>query len=174
MKIELAKWKMEFAKDIAYHANNKKIADNLRNVFPYPYTFEDAEEYINSCMENDEKKQCCRAIVVDGKAVGSVGIFVKDDVYCKNGEIGYWLSEEYWHKGIMTFAVTEMCKYAFDHYDIVRIFAEPYAHNTGSRKTLEKCGFTLEGILKNSVYKNGQIYDSCMYGLLDKEVPRNA
>ncbi len=163
---ELRKWKSEDIENVAKYANNIKIANNLRNAFPHPYTLEDAERYVSSCIANSESDQCCRAIVVAGEVVGSIGIFIKDDVYCKSAEIGYWLAEPFWGRGIMTQAIMQLCEYAFDTYDIVRIFAEPFANNSGSRRSLEKAGFTLEGILKNSVYKNGQIVDSCIYAFI--------
>ena len=166
MEFKLENWKEEHIKDVAECANNINIANNLRNVFPFPYTYEDAEGYIKSCIENEGNNQLCRAIVIGGKAVGSVGIFVKDDVYSKSAELGYWLAEEYWRKGIMSSAVAQICKQAFERFDICRIFAEPFSCNKGSRGVLEKNGFVLEGIMKNGVYKNGKLLDYCMYALL--------
>lgn len=166
MKFELRKWNLEDSQDVAYYANNKKIAANLRNVFPYPYILADAEGYIRSCVENSEERQLCRAIVVNGRAAGSVGIFCGTDVYEKSAELGYWLAEEFWGKGIMTEAVKQLCQEAFERFDIVRIYAEPFAYNTDSRRVLEKAGFSLEGIMKKGVCKNGQIHDYCMYALL--------
>ncbi|HOA81317.1 MAG TPA: GNAT family protein [Defluviitaleaceae bacterium] len=162
----LRKWKAEDTKSLSEYANNKKIADKLRNVFPHPYTLKDAEEYINACILADESKEYCRGIDIEGKAVGSIGIFLRDDVYCKSGELGYWLAEPFWGKGIMTEAIKQICEIVFEKYDIVRIFAEPYANNMESRRVLEKAGFQLEGILRKSVYKNGQLMDSCMYSLI--------
>ena len=148
MKFELKKWDLEDSRDVAHYANNKKIAANLRNVFPYPYTLEDAEGYVHSCVENNEERQLCRAIVVDGHVAGSVGIFCQTDVYEKSAELGYWLAEEVWGNGIMTKAVEQLCREAFEKFDIIRIYAEPFAYNTGSRRVLEKAGFSLEGIMK--------------------------
>lgn len=166
MNFILRKWKLSDAQSIAQIANNKKIADNLRNLFPYPYTIEDAKGYIDICLNTDESKNLFYAIDVEGKAVGSIGVFVKDDVYCKSAEIGYWLGEDYWGKGIMSEAIRRSCEEAFKIFDIVRIFAEPYAYNIGSRKALEKAGFKLEGVLEKSVYKNGTFFDSCVYALI--------
>jgi ribosomal-protein-alanine N-acetyltransferase len=166
MEFTLREWKKSDIENVAQVANNKKVAKNLRNVFPNPYTKEDAEFYINMCLNADKSKDLFLAIDVDGKAVGSIGVFVKDDVYCKSAEMGYWLGEEYWGKGIMTEAVKRICKIAFEKFDIVRIFAEPCAHNIGSRRVLEKAGFKLEGILEKSVYKNNEFYDSCIYALI--------
>lgn len=164
-EFELRKWQMEDAQDVAHYADNEHIAANLRNVFPYPYTLEAAEAYVGSCVENTEEHQICRAIVVDGKAVGSIGVFCGTDVYEKTAEMGYWLAEEFWGQGIMTEAAKQICGQAFAKFDIVRIFAEPFAYNTGSRRVLEKAGFVLEGIMKNGVYKNGKYFDYCMYAL---------
>jgi [ribosomal protein S5]-alanine N-acetyltransferase len=165
MEFQLVEWNKSHIDGVVKHANNQKIADNLRDTFPFPYTYADAEWYVNDCMEKADSSQIARAIEVDGEVVGSIGIFVKDDVYRKSGELGYWLSEEYWGKGIMSEAVKQICKEAFERFDIVRIFAEPFSYNTGSRRVLEKAGFTLEGILKQSVCKHDKIYDSCMYAL---------
>ena len=144
MEFELRKWNLADSQDIAHYANNKKIAANLRNVFPYPYTLADAEGYIRSCVENSEERQICRAIVVNGHVAGSVGIFCQTDVYEKSAELGYWLAEEFWGNGIITEAVKQLCQEAFDRFDIIRIYAEPFAYNTGSRRVLEKAGISLE------------------------------
>lgn len=167
---ELRAWKTEDAKSLAQAADNINIAKNLRNVFPNPYTLESAIWYINDSIANAEKKQINYAIDVDGQAVGSIGIFVKDDVYEKSAELGYWLSEDYWRKGIMSEAVRKICKEAFETFDIIRIFAEPFADNAGSRRVLEKAGFTYEGTMRNGVYKNGEIHSYCMYSVLREEI----
>lgn len=170
MKFQLEEWKISHIDGVAKHANNEKIANNLRDGFSFPYTYEDAEGYVNDCIKKGNKNQLTRAIVVNNEAVGSIGIFVKDNVYKKSAELGYWLSEDYWGKGIMNEAVKQICKEAFLRFDIVRIVAEPFANNLGSRRVLEKAGFKLEGILKNSVYKKGEIQDSCIYALLIEEL----
>ena len=162
----LVKWTLDFVSDTAAAANNPKIAERLRNGFHNPYTAEDAEEFIKSCIENEGKGQLCRAIFADGKAVGSIGVFCRDDVYCKSAELGYWLSEDYWGQGIMTEAVKQICAEAFERFDIFRISAEPYAANSGSCRVLEKAGFIREGTLKKSVFKNGKLYDSFIYAMV--------
>lgn len=166
MEYTLRKWDESDAPSIARYANNKRIADNLRDGFPHPYTLDDAYTFIRDMVDKGDNGQIARTIEVAGQAVGSIGVFFGTDVYRKSAELGYWLAEPYWGRGIMPRAVTELCGYVFAHYDIVRIYAEPYAHNTGSRRVLEKAGFALEGILKNSVYKNEQLHDSCIYTLL--------
>lgn len=166
MKFKLRDWNYEDVESLAYQANNIKIAQNLRDAFPHPYTLEDAENYITMCINNPDIKAYTKAIEVDGKAVGSIGVFIKDDVYCKSGELGYWLGEPYWGAGIMTEAIKKICEEVFSKYSLVRIYAEPFIYNEASKRVLEKAGFTLEGILKKSVYKNGIITDSCIYGLV--------
>lgn len=168
-EFQLRAWEIEDAKALAQAADNINIAKNLRNAFPNPYTLEDAIWYINDSIANMGEKQINYAIVVDGQAVGSIGIFVKDDVYEKSAELGYWLAESYWRKGIMSNAVQRICKEAFKTFDIVRIFAEPFADNAGSRGVLEKAGFTYEGTMRNGVYKNGEIHSYCMYSVLREE-----
>lgn len=167
---KLRAWKTEDAKSLAQAANNLNIAKNLRNAFPNPYTLEDAIWFINDSIINAERKQINYAIVVDGQAVGGIGISVKDDVYEKSAELGYWLAEDFWRKGIMSRAVQTICKEAFGIFDIVRIFAEPFADNEGSRGVLEKAGFTYEGTMRNGAFKNGEIHSYCMYSILREEV----
>lgn len=152
--------------DVARFADNPKIAACLRDAFPSPYTLADARAYVTGCIQAGEQTQLCRAIVADGRAVGSIGLFVQGDVYRKSAELGYWLAEKYWGRGIMTKAVTLLCREGFERFAVERIYAEPFAFNLGSRRVLEKAGFTLEGIKRKSVYKNGIIEDSCIYALL--------
>lgn len=166
MEFTLRPWRMEDAPAMARCAANPKIAANLRDAFPFPYTLADAEGYIRSCVEAGDERQLVRAIEIDGEAVGSIGIFPGSDVYRKSAELGYWLGEPFWGRGIMPEAIRMLCGEAFARFDLVRIHAEPFAHNQGSRRALEKAGFTLEGVLHKSVYKNGAYHDSCLYALV--------
>ncbi len=170
MEFELRKWKKEDATRLAILANNKNIAKNLRNTFPSPYTYEDAEWFVNDCIEKGDERQLLYAIVVNDEVVGSIGIFLKEDVYEKSAELGYWLAEEYWGNGIVSKAAKIICKEAFKIYDIVRIYAEPFEYNAGSKRALEKAGFTYEGTMRNGVCKEGQIFSYCMYSILREEI----
>jgi len=163
MIIELIPFDTKYAQSIAKYANNKRIADNLRNAFPYPYSLDDAKKWIETTINAGEEKQIVRIITVDGEAVGAVGVHGMSDVYCKSAEIGYWLAEPFWGRGIMTECIKEICALAFEKFDIVRIFAEIFAFNAGSEKVLQKAGFKFEGIKKKSVFKNGKIHDSKVY-----------
>lgn len=169
MNFILCPWREEDAAAIVSHANDLGVAANLRDVFPSPYTLADGEWFVRDCMEKEGKGQLCRVVVVDGKAVGSIGLFLGSDVYRKSAEMGYWLGRAYWGRGIMTAAVKAFCKEGFAAWDIARIYAEPFAANAGSRRVLEKAGFTLEGVLRSSVYKNGSLQDSCIYAKLREE-----
>ena len=169
MDFTLRPFRTEDASAIVPYADDPLVARNLRDVFPSPYALADAEGFVRSCIEQEGQGQLCRCLVVDGEAAGSIGLFLGNDVYRKSAELGYWLGRPFWRRGIMTAAVKEMCALGFETWDIVRIYAEPYAQNAGSRGVLEKAGFTLEGIKRKSVFKNGDLLDSCVYARLRGE-----
>ena len=167
----LRPWREADAASIARYADNAKIAANLRDVFPCPYAPQDAATFVENCIRQEGRGQMCRAIEVDGEAAGSIGLFLGSDVYRRSAELGYWLGEPFWGRGIMTAAVETMCREGFAAWDIVRIHAEAFARNAASRRVLEKAGFALEGTLRRSVYKNGEMLDSCIYALVREEAP---
>lgn len=162
----IRKWQKTDAPELAKALFNKKVQDNLRDGLPYPYTEENALEYIESIQKADENDVFVFAVVADGKVVGNVGVERQKNVHRLTAELGYYLDEEYWGKGIMTEAVKELCAYVFDVSDIVRIFAVTYADNVASCRVLEKAGFLLEGVLKKAAIKNGVIKDLKTYALL--------
>lgn len=166
MEFVLRAWRREDIPTVARYANNPRVAENLRDIFPFPYTEADAAAYILNCIKAEEKLTLRRAVDIGGEAVGSITVTPGDDVYRKSAEVGYWLAEPFWGQGIMSEAIRRISEEAFCRMDIVRLYAEPFARNTGSRRALEKAGFVLEGILRSSVYKNGQILDSCLYARL--------
>ncbi|MDR1564104.1 MAG: GNAT family N-acetyltransferase [Oscillospiraceae bacterium] len=151
------------------YANNSKIANNLRDGFPNPYTREAGVAFLEDANKNPEKQRIF-AIDLNGEAVGSIGFFLKDGYKRKSAEIGYWLGEPFWRRGIASKSLLLLTRLAFETFDILRLYAEPYAQNIGSRRLLEKCGYTYEGTLRSSVYKNGLIFDSCVYSILKDEV----
>jgi ribosomal-protein-alanine N-acetyltransferase len=166
--IILRPWLITDARELALLADNKKIADNLRDGFPFPYSLKDALDWLNIILPENIPPRFF-AISVDKQIVGSIGIVSKTDIYRKNFEIGYFISEKFWGKGIATKAIKGATSYAFRDFDIVRIYAEPFSDNVGSRRALEKAGFRLEATLKNYVIKNGIIKDSCIYSVLREE-----
>jgi len=160
---------MEDAPRLAYSVNNKKLLDNLRDGLPFPYMVSDAEAYISAMLSADPNVTYAWAITVDGAVAGSVGVFRKDNIHRLTAEIGYYVAEEYWGKGVMTEAVKQACCYIFAHTDIVRIFAEPFALNLGSCRILEKAGFVFEGLMKKNAIKNGVLLDMKLYALLKED-----
>ena len=146
------------------HGNNQKISDNLRDRFPHPYTAEGAEWFINYVLaDNDPVKNFI--IEVRGEAAGAISFTPGEDVYRLNAEIGYWLGETFWGKGIMTNAIQMMVKYIFENFAIKRIFAVPFASSKASMRALEKAGFKKEATIKKGVFKNGQILDYHIYSI---------
>lgn len=166
--VVLRPWSIRDAVELAGLANNKNIADNLRDGFPFPYSLKDAKKWLNLILPENIPPRFF-AITVDKLLVGSIGIVSKDDIYRKNFEIGYFLGESYWGKGIITRAIKAATSYAFNNFDIVRVYAEPFADNTSSRRALDKAGFILEATFKKNVIKNGIIKDSCIYSVLKED-----
>ncbi len=158
----------EFTPDDKYRmaeiANNKKIADNLRDGFPHPYSLKDAEVFIDMCLKMSPPQ--IFAIEYNGIYVGNIGVIKGQDVYRKSGEIGYFLAEPYWNKGIMPVAVNLICDYAFSNLDVVRIYTGVFDYNPASQRVLEKCGFTKEAVFKNAIFKNGILCNEIRYAKL--------
>ena len=169
MNCIIRKWKLTDAKDIAVALSNKKIQDNLRDGLPYPYSEQDGIDFISSMLSANEDETFAFAITLDDKTIGSIGVFRQQNIHRQTAEMGYYIAEEYWGKGIMTDAVKQICNYVFKNSDILRIYAEPFAYNTGSCRVLEKAGFQYEGTLRNNAVKNGKVIDMKMYSLLMEE-----
>lgn len=169
MNCKIRKWKLTDAKDIAVALSNKKIQDNLRDGLPYPYSEQDGIDFISSMLSANEDETFAFAITLDDKVIGSIGVFRQQNIHRQTAEMGYYIAEEYWGKGIMTDAVKQICNYVFKNSDILRIYAEPFAYNTGSCRVLEKAGFQYEGTLRNNAVKNGKVIDMKMYSLLMEE-----
>ena len=170
MKCNIRKWKLSDAKDLAIALSNRKIQDNLRDGLPYPYTEQDGADYISSMLSANENDTFAFAITVDNKVVGSIGVFRQENIHRQTAELGYYVAEEYWGRGIMTEAVNQICEYVFCKSDILRIYAEPFAYNAASCRVLEKAGFQYEGTLRSNAVKNGKVIDMKMYSLLKTEM----
>ncbi len=170
MNCRIRKWELADAKDLAAALSNTKIQDNLRDGLPYPYTEQDGIDYISAMLSADENDTFAFAITVEGKVIGSIGVFRQGNIHRQTAEVGYYIAEEYWGKGIMTEAIKQTCKYVFDKSDIIRIYAEPFAYNVASCRALEKAGFQYEGTLRKNAVKNGKIIDMKMYSLLRTEI----
>lgn len=140
MECRIRRWRIEDANDIAETLNNKKVLDNLRDGIPFPYTAEDAKEFIQAMNVADPETTFSFAITVDDKAIGSIAAFRQSNIHSKTAEVGYYIAEPY---------------------------AEPFAHNIGSCRILEKSGFQLEGTLRKNAVKNGVVVDMKMYSILN-------
>lgn len=142
-------------------ANNKKISRNLRDGFPNPYTREDAARFIQNCL--NQNPTTIFAIEFDGEYVGNIGLNPGQDVYRKSAEIGFFIGEAYWNKGITTISVNLICNYGFEKLGIVRVHAGVFEFNKVSQRVFEKCGFEKEGIFKKSVFKNDKLWNEIRY-----------
>src|SRR5262245_58081412 len=153
-KIALRSLKESDKTELAKLANNKKIWDNLRDFMPFPYTVNDALSFIG--LVKNENPQMTFAIMYEGQFCGVIGLVALPDVYRKTAEIGYWLGEPFWNKGIATKAVNLVTDYGFNKLGLVRIHTGVFEYNTASMKVLEKCGYKRDGIFQSAILKNGQ------------------
>ena len=163
MICKIRKWKLTDASDLALALSNKHIQDNLREGLPYPYTEKDGMDYISAMLSANENDTFAFAIIVDNKAIGSIGVFRQENIHRRTAELGYYIAEEYWGKGIMTEAVKQICDYVYKNSDIIRIYAEPFSYNRASCRVLEKAGFQYEGTLRSNAVKGGKVIDMKMY-----------
>lgn len=171
MECLIRSWRSEDAADLAEALNNRRILDNLRDGPPYPYTEKDAGDYIASMLDADKNAVYAFAIEAEGRAIGSIAAFRGDNIHSRTAQLGYYIAEPFWGRGLTTRAVRQLCAYVFKSTDIIRIFAEPFAYNTASCRVLEKSGFVYEGTLRSNAVKNGRVIDMKMYSNV-REEPR--
>ena len=160
----LRPWREGDEPALVKYANNRKVWINLKDLFPHPYTMEDAEAWVQSQKDRDSPTNF--AIANADEAIGAIGLRLQGDIYKRSAEVGYWLGEPFWGQGIATHALRAMTEYAFDTFDIVRLYALVKEYNPASARVLEKCGFTLEGRLRRSITKDGQTVDQFLYALV--------
>ena len=157
-------WRPGDAPSLSRHASSRKVWLNVRDHFPHPYTVADAERWVELATTTAPETQF--AIEVDGEAAGGIGLFLKQDVERRGAEIGYWLGEAHWGRGLMTGIVREFTAWAFDEFDLLRIFAVVFEWNPASCRVLEKAGYTLEGRLRRAVVKDGHVLDQFLYAVV--------
>lgn len=160
-------WKASDADSLIEYGNNRKIWLNLRDRFPHPYTKRDARTFLRAVRQQDP--QTFFAIDVGGVAVGGIGFVLQADVDRVSAEIGYWLAEPFWGRGITTEALRAVTAYAIRQHRLTRVFAVPFVHNTASCRVLEKAGYVLEARLRRSAIKDGHIVDQFMYAFIVPE-----
>lgn len=166
MRLELSRsvlraWAPSDRESLARHANNPRIAANLRDAFPSPYALADADRFL--AMASETSPPTVLAIEVGGEAAGGIGLKLHGDVERVSAELGYWLAEDCWGRGVMTEAVRAFADWGFATFSLTRIYALPYATNPASLRVLEKAGFVCEGRLRRSVIKLGQVLDQLVY-----------
>jgi|KBSMisStandDraft_5_1062788.scaffolds.fasta_scaffold247549_2 ribosomal-protein-alanine N-acetyltransferase len=159
-------WKSDAA-SLVEHANNRNVARHLRDRFPHPYTRAHAAAFLGHVAGADITTNF--AIVVDDMAVGGIGYIRGSDVERFSAEVGYWLGEAYWGRGIMTDALTHLTRHLFEDVKLLRAFALPLADNQGSSRVLEKAGYQREALLRASCVKYGQPRDQYLYARINAE-----
>jgi len=157
-------WTMSDVESLVKNANNRNIWLNLRDRFPHPYTRRNAIDFIRNCQESDP--ETAFAVVVDGEAVGGIGFLLNGDVERVSAEIGYWLGEPFWGRGIMSEALVAVTRYAIATHGLTRLYALPFEWNIASCRVLEKAGYVLEARLRRSAIKDGRITDQLQYAFL--------
>lgn len=161
---EVRSWRMSDIDSLVRYGNNRNIWINLRDRFPSPYTKRDGQKFIRTMREADP--ETAFAIAVRSEAIGGIGFMLQQDVDRASAEIGYWLGEPFWGRGITTEALVAVTSYAVDTHGLTRVFAVPFAHNTASCRVLEKAGYVLEARLRRSAIKNGQVVDQFQYAFI--------
>ncbi len=164
-RVTLRPWKPADAPSLARHANNAGVARQLRDRFPHPYTLADARQFIQSVA--GAGPTVLFAMVVENQAVGGIGFYPGADVERFSAEIGYWLGEPYWGRGIAAEAIQLVSRYGFDVCNMLRLFALPFADNARSIRVLEKAGYAREATLRASSVKYGQVRDQALYALIN-------
>ena len=166
----IREWRESDAPALAAAINNPRVHDNLRDGIPFPYTVDDALDFIRAMLARDRTQQFAFAVALDdGRAIGSIGVTRGQNIHFRTAELGYYIAEPYWGQGFATCAVRQVCDHVFAHSDILRIFAEPFADNAASCRVLEKAGFAPEGILRQNAVKNGRIRDMKLYSRIKSE-----
>jgi len=160
-RLVLRPWRKDDCKSLPTLANNRKIWLNVRDLFPHPYTLEDATRWIQHSAENPHHHNF--AVTHEETLIGAVGLHLLTDVYRRAAEIGYWLGEPYWGKGFMTEAVKKVTDWAFKTFDICRIQAGCFESNRASMRVLEKAGYHLEAELKKFLTKDGSTFNELLY-----------
>jgi RimJ/RimL family protein N-acetyltransferase len=159
---DVRSWEAGDIPSLVAQANNRKIWRNLRDYFPHPYTAADGRRFLKNVRASTPETMF--AIAVERQAVGGIGYVLQRDVERVSAEIGYWLGEAYWGRGIATEALIAVTAYAIDRHGLTRLFALPFAWNIASCRVLEKAGYALEARLRRSAIKDGEITDQLLYG----------
>jgi [ribosomal protein S5]-alanine N-acetyltransferase len=162
--------RLDDAASLAKHGNNRRIWENLRDRFPHPFTEAHALDYLTRVVADPDATSF--AIDVGGEAVGGISLHPGTDIERIGAELGYWLGEEFWGRGIMTSAIRLVTDFALANRGLIRVFAVPFSTNIGSIRALEKAGYRREGTMRSSALKDGTIRDQYLYAILRGESTR--
>ena len=171
-RCEIRSYQKSDAASLALHANNRKIWLNLRDRFPHPFGEAEGAAYIADVLARSHPTSF--AIAVDGAAVGGISLRVGTDIERLTAELGYWLGESFWGRGIVSDAVAAITDFGFRELRLARIFAVPFAHNTPSHRVLEKVGYEREGVLRAAALKDGQVLDEYLYARINLDVSQDS
>jgi RimJ/RimL family protein N-acetyltransferase len=159
--------RLEDASSIARHANNRNVWRNLRDLLPHPYCEHDATTFIKTVLS--QVRPTSFVIEVDGAAVGVIGVRLRDDIERINAELGYWLGEEFWGRGILSEAIPAFTDWAMKEFNLLRVEAMVFYWNPASARVLEKSGFVREATLRRSAIKDGEVIDRWLYAFLRED-----
>jgi [ribosomal protein S5]-alanine N-acetyltransferase len=162
----LRRWRTRDLASLVRHANNANVSRYLRERFPYPYTRRDARAFLASAAipGADDTRL---AIDVGGEAVGGIGVIIGTDIERYSAEVGYWLGEEYWGRGIVTEALQLFSDDVFERLNLLRLFAVAAVANVGSARVLEKAGYQQEAVMRSAAVKFGQPNDQLLYARIN-------
>lgn len=158
-------WEMPDADALVRHADNINVSRQLRDRFPNPYTISAARAFLEQVVP--VRPVTNFAIEVEGEAAGGIGFAAGTDVERFSAEIGYWLGEAFWGRGIVTEAVSLVTEHVFATMNLLRLFALPFADNLASVRVLEKAGYAREGLLRSASVKFGQPRDQLIYAMIN-------
>ena len=161
---KIRSWRLEDAQPLVRHADNVNVWRDLRDRFPHPYTIEEAQKWLTHAVSSESETDF--AIVFGGEVVGGIGFTLGSDVERHSAEVGYWLGEAVWGRGIATAALRAATRWAISMFDLRRVFAVPFSDNIGSTRVLEKAGFVKEGVMRCAAVKEGQIKDQVLYAFV--------
>lgn len=166
----LRPWDLGDAPSLVRHADSYRVWRGVRDRFPHPYTRAEADDWIAFARRQEPQTQF--AIEVLGEAVGGIGLQLRSDIERCSAEVGYWLGESAWGRGVATVAVRAITRYGFEELGLTRVFAVPFTHNPASTRVLEKAGYVREGVMRRSAIKEGVVHDQVLYAITDQDLER--
>lgn len=172
MEFRLEKWQANYIDDFMTATDDPHLSDKLCETLPYPMDIAYAHEYIRERMFNSEERQICRAVIVDGHAVGSVDVVFGTGVFAKGGELSIWLAKPYRLQGLGAEVIRAISDMVFDEYDIIRIESHPYVNHAVASAALKKAGFSHEGTIHSAIFKNGSVYDYDVYARIKEKADK--